>query len=60
MDGINAGFYAALVLGAPSANVNPRYNAHEVRYVSKNCAAPAVLFDTASVSELTEAVSAME
>ncbi|WP_081665264.1 AMP-binding protein [Mycobacterium sp. UM_CSW] len=53
-------FYAALVLGAPPANVNPRYHAHEVRYVLENCAAGAVLFDPTSATVVAEAVSAME
>ncbi|MCX2934434.1 AMP-binding protein [Mycobacterium sp. CVI_P3] len=53
------GFYAALVLGALPANVNPRYTAHEVRYVLENCSAAAVLFDAASAPALAEAVSGM-
>lgn len=48
-------FYAALMLGSPPANVNPRYTAEEIAEVLRDCDAAALVYEPSAAAEATRA-----
>lgn len=53
-------FYAALMLGAPPANINPRYTGPEVAYVLEDCSAGAIIYETSCADVVAEALKAVD
>lgn len=53
-------FYAALIAGAPPANINPRYTADEVRHVLEDCRAGAIVYEAGSAAVVSEALAGLE
>lgn len=48
-------FYAAMMLGSPPANVNPRYSASEIAEILQDCDAAALVHEPASAAEAVKA-----
>ena len=53
-------FYAALILGAPPTNINPRYTADEVHHVLEDCQAGAIVYGEGSATVVAEALAGIE
>ncbi|MGV0791471.1 AMP-binding protein [Mycolicibacterium sp. XJ1819] len=48
-------FYAALMVGSPPANVNPRYTGSEIAEVVRDCDAAALVHESAAADEVARA-----
>ena len=53
-------FYAALILGSPPTNINPRYTADEVHHVLEDCQAGAIVYEQGSAAVVAEALAGIE
>ncbi|MCH5677568.1 AMP-binding protein [Streptomyces gilvus] len=53
-------FYAALMLGSPPANVNPRYTAQEIAEIVRDCDAGALVYEPAAADEVARAVKLLD
>jgi fatty-acyl-CoA synthase len=53
-------FYAALMLGSPPANVNPRYTAEEIAEVIRDCDAAALVYEPAAAVEAKRAAELLQ
>ncbi|CAM3129482.1 AMP-binding protein [Mycobacterium colombiense] len=53
-------FYAALLLGSPPANVNPRYTAEEIAEVLRDCDAAALVYEPAKAADAARAAQLLD
>jgi fatty-acyl-CoA synthase len=53
-------FFAALWLGSPPANINPRYTAAEIAEILRDCDAAALVYEPSAAAEVTKAVRMLD